>query len=286
MRNNKVIKGIVLGSTVLSMLVGQASPSTAYAWEQLAGSPLGTSDEDDNSSTENTKIEDEYTDITASAKTKYDNEIDLYNETGEVVGFYDKFDTLHMRDTQEHFLKGSSDGYYFISKETYVDVSSRVAILDNTNSVKKVTVDGKKSYKLNNPKVSKNKDYTYYDFDDKSLHDLGVKVKSSSKLKYSTLSEGKHTLTIKDKHGHKVTYKVWKDTKAPKAKDYKKGNKWITKATDKGSGIGEITIYYKNGDEKVKKYTSYKKTVKITFSNKEWKKLDGIYITDRAGNRY
>lgn len=284
MRNNKVIKGIVLGSTVLSMLVGQASSSTAYAWEQLAGSPLGTSDEDDNSSTENTKIEDEYTDITASAKTKYDNEVDLYNDTGEVVGFCDKFDTLHMRDTQEHFLKGSEDGYYFISKETYVDVSGIIPIFDNTNSVKKITVDGKKSYKLNNPKVSKNKHYTYYDFDDKSLHDLGVKVKSSPKLKYSTLSEGKHTLTIKDKHGHKVTYKVWKDTKKPKTKDYKKGNKWVTKATDKGSGIGEITIYYKNGNEKVKKYTSYKKTVKITFSNKEWKKLDGILVKDRAGN--
>lgn len=286
MRNNKVIKGIVLGSTVLSMLVGQASPSTAYAWEQLAGSPLGTSDEDDNSSTENTKIEDEYTDIMASAKTKYNNEIDLYNDTGEVVGFYYKFDTLHMRDTQKHFLKSTEDGYYFVSDASFFAMSNPIAILDNTNSVKKVTVDGKKSYKLNNPKVSKNDGYTYYDFDDKSLHDLGVKFKSSPKLKYSTLSEGKHTLTIKDKHGHKVTYKVWKDTKAPKAKDYKKGNKWITKATDKGSGIGEIKICYKNGKEKIKTYKTYKKTVKVTFSNKEWKKLDGIYVEDRAGNRY
>ena len=245
-------KALVAGALAMSMLVGQAG----------------------------------HTDITASAKTKYDNEIDLYNETDEVVGFYYKFTTRHMRDTQKHFLNGSEDGYYFVSDASFFEMSNPIAILDNTNSVKKITVDGKKSYKLNNPKVSKNNGYTYYDFGDKGLHDLGVKIKSSPKLKYSTLSEGKHTLTIKDKHGHKVTYKVWKDTKAPKAKDYKKGNKWITKATDKGSGIGEITIYYKNGNEKVKKYTSYKKTVKLTFSNKEWKKLDGIYIKDRAGNRY
>lgn len=244
-------KVLVAGALAMSMLVGQAG----------------------------------HTDITASAKTKYDNEIDLYNETGEVLTFGDKFYTKHMRDTQCHIMEDFEDGYCFIS-DAIVELSDKIVILDNTNSVKKITVDGKKSYKLNNPKVRKNDGYTYYDFDDKSLHDLGVKIKSSPKLKYSTLSEGKHTLVVKDKHGHKVAMKIWKDTKAPKAKDYKKGNKWITKATDKGSGIGEITIYYKNGNEKVKKYTSYKKTVKLTFSNKEWKKLDGIYIKDRAGNRY
>lgn len=245
-------KALVAGALAMSMLVGQAGN----------------------------------TDITATAKTKYNNEIDLFDDTGEVVGFYDKFDTKYMRSTQKHFLKGSEDGYYFISNETYVDVSSTIPILDNTNSVKKVTVDGKKSYKLNNPKVSKNNGYTYYDFGDNSLHDLGVKVKSSSKLKYSTLSEGKHTLTIKDKHGHKVTYKVWKDTKKPKFDFHKKGSKWVMKATDKGSGVGEIKISYKNGKEKYKKYSECKKSVTLTYSKKEWNKIEAFYVKDRAGNRY
>lgn len=255
-------KALVAGALAMSMLVGQAG----------------------------------HTDITASAKTKYDNEIDLFDDTGEVISFPQKFNTKHMRDTQWHISSDkafwgeegvscamSSDGYYYISKGIVI-MSSPITVYDNTNSVKKITVDGKKSYKLNKSKVIKDTYNTFYDFGDNNLHDLGVKVKSSPKLKYSTLSEGKHTLVVKDKHGHKVTYKVWKDTKKPKTKDYKKGNKWITKATDKGSGIGEITIFYKNGNEKVKKYTSYKKTVKLTFSNKEWKKLDGILVKDRAGN--
>lgn len=237
-------KVIVVGALAMSMLVGQAG----------------------------------HTDITASAKTKYDNEIDLYNDTGEVVGFYYKFDTLHMRDTQKHFLKGTEDGYYFVSDASFFAMSNPIAILDNTNSVKKVTVDGKKSYKLNNPKVSKNDGYTYYDFDDKSLHDLGVKFKSSPKLKYSTLSEGKHTLTIKDKHGHKVTYKVWKDTKAPKFKVTKKGNKYTFKVTDKGTGIRSIDI----GGKK-KEFTKAKKSVTVTVTKKKFR-WNSCSATDRAGN--
>lgn len=237
-------KALVAGALAMSMLVGQAGN----------------------------------TDITATAKTKYNNEIDLFDDTGEVVGFYDKFDTKYMRSTQKHFLKGSEDGYYFISNETYVDVSSTIPILDNTNSVKKVTVDGKKSYKLNNPKVSKNKLYTYYDFGDNSLHDLGVKAKSSSKLKYSTLSEGKHTLSIKDKHGHEVTYKVWKDTKAPKFKVTKKGNKVTVKVTDKGTKIKSIDI----GGKK-KEFTKAKKSVTVTVTKKKFR-WNSCSATDRAGN--
>lgn len=157
-------------------------------------------------------------------------------------------------------------------------MSSPIAVLDNTYSVKKITLDGKKSYKLNNPKVSKNNGYTYYDFGDNSLHDLGVKVKSSSKLKYSTLSEGKHTLSIKDKHGHKVTYKVWKDTKAPKFKVTKKGNKVTVKVTDKGTKIKSIDI----GGKK-KEFTKAKKSVTVTVTKKkfEW---NSCSAKDRAGN--
>ena len=113
------------------------------------------------------------------------------------------------------------------------------------------------------------------------MHDLGVKVKSSSKLKYSTLSDGKHTLSIKDKHGHKVTYKVWKDTKAPKVKVIKKGNKYIGKITDKGSGIGKIEL---NGKETT--YTKRKTSVTLTFSKKKYFKIKSFSVTDRAGNRY
>lgn len=180
----------------------------------------------------------------------------------------------------------SSDGYYFISKNSSIALSVPIAIYDNTNSVKKITLDGKKSYKLNNPKVSKDTYNTYYDFGDNSLHDLGVKIKSSSKLKYSTLSDGKHTLVVKDKHGHKVAMKIWKDTKKPKFKIYKKGNKWAMKATDKGSGVGEIKICYKNGNEKCKRYSECKKSVTLTYSKKEWNKIDAFYVEDRAGNRY
>lgn len=256
MRNNKVIKGIVLGSTVLSMLIG-------------------------------------HSDVIVSAETKYDNEIDLYDETNEVISFDYKFATKHMRDTQWHIRsdkafwgdKGvsyamSSDGYYFVSKGI-VAMSSPIAIYDNTNSVKKITVDGKKSYKLDNPKVSKNDFDTYYDFGDNSLHDLGVKIKKSSKLKYSTLSEGKHTLVVKDKHGHKVTMKLWKDTKAPKVKVIKKGNKYIGKITDKGSGIGKIEL---NGKETT--YTKRKTSVTLTFSKKKYFKIKSFSVEDRSGNCY
>lgn len=243
-------KALVAGALAMSMLVGQAG----------------------------------HTDITASAKTKYDNEIDLYDDTGEVISFDHKYTTWHMRDTQWHIKSMSSDGYYFFTKGSLNAMSNPIAIYDNTNSVKKITVDGKKSYRLNNPKVSKNDFDTYCDFGDNSLHDLGVKIKSSPKLKYSTLSEGKHTLTIKDKHGHKATMKIWKDTKAPKLKIYKKGNKWAMKATDKGSGVGEIKISYKNGKEKYKKYSECKKSVTLTYSKKEWNKIGSFFVTDRAGN--
>ncbi len=252
-------KALVAGALAMSMLVGQAG----------------------------------HTDITASAKTKYDNEIDLYDDTGEVISFPQKFNTKHMRDTQWHISsdkafwgeKGvsyamSSDGYYYISKGIVI-MSSPITVYDNTNSVKKIIVDGKKSYKLNNPKVIKDTYNTFYDFGDNNLHDLGVKIKKSSKLKYSTLSEGKHTLVVKDKHGHKVTYKVWKDTKAPKVKVIKKGNKYIGKITDKGSGIGKIEL---NGKETT--YTKRKTSVTLTFSKKKYFKIKSFSVEDRAGNRY
>ncbi|MDY5180277.1 hypothetical protein, partial [Butyribacter sp.] len=112
-------KALVAGALAMSMLVGQAG----------------------------------HTDITASAKTKYDNEIDLFDDTGEVISFDYKFTTKHMRDTQWHIRsdkafwgdKGvsyamSSDGYYFVSNEI-VEMSNFIAVFDNTNSVKKITVD-------------------------------------------------------------------------------------------------------------------------------------------------
>ena len=73
-------KAIVAGALAMSILVGQASPSTAYAWEQFVGSPIVPSDEDDNDDTENTKTEDEYTDIS------------LYNETGEILLFANEYE--------------------------------------------------------------------------------------------------------------------------------------------------------------------------------------------------
>ena len=104
-------KALVAGALAMSMLVGQAG----------------------------------HTDITASAKTKYDNEIDLYDDTGEVISFPQKFNTKHMRDTQWHISsdkafwgeKGvsyamSSDGYYYISKGIVI-MSSPITVYDNTN---------------------------------------------------------------------------------------------------------------------------------------------------------
>ena len=58
------------------------------------------------------------------------------------------------------------------------------------------------------------------------------------------------------------------------------------KATDKGSGVGEIKISYKNGKEKYKKYSECKKSVTLTYSKKEWNKIEAFYVKDRAGNRY
>lgn len=45
-----------------------------------------------------------------------------------------------------------------------------------------------------------------------------------------------------DKHNHKITMKVWVDSKAPKIKVTMKKNKIVVKATDKNSGVGGIGV--------------------------------------------
>ena len=53
------------------------------------------------------------------------------------------------------------------------------------------------------------------DFSKRTASELNMEFKTASKLK---IPEGKHTLSITDKDGHKSILKVWKDTKAPKIK--------------------------------------------------------------------
>ena len=268
MRNNKVIKGIVLGSTVLSILVGQASPSTAYAWEQFVGSPIVPSDEDDHDDTENTKTEDEYTDIS------------LYNETGEVLLFANEYEgsfgsseemfksTLHREGITS---KPVLNDYVVINKSVKnVKGYGNVYIIDGTKSVKKVVLDGKKSYKLkkvHKVKKSAGCDDIWVDYDRKRLFEK-IGYRDVKGLCLRKLSEGRHTVSMTDKHNHKITMKVWKDTKAPKIKVTKKKNKIVVKVTDKTSGIAGIGI---DGMKKItnwskkKRVTSY--TVNVTKAN-------------------
>lgn len=285
-------KALVAGALAMSMLVGQAYPSTAYAWEQFVGSPIVPSDEDDNDDTENTKTEDEYTDIS------------LYNETGEILLFADEYEgsfgdseemykcTLHREGITEQPVLGE---YIVINKrEKKIKNYGEVTIVDGTKSVKKVVLDGKKSYKLrkvHKVKKSAGWDDVWVDYDRKRLYEK-VGYRDVKGLCLQKLSEGRHTVSMTDKHNHKITMKVWKDTKAPKIKVAKKKGKIVVKVTDKNSGIAGIGI---DGMKKItnwskkKRVTSY--TVNVTKANcKRYsyyrKHGFGEYIgaTDRTGN--
>lgn len=250
MRNNKVIKGIVLGSTVLSMLVG-------------------------------------HTDITASAKSiERTADMDLYNETGEVLLFTDNYVNLDLKGTQMTPLeeKRKVEGYVVLDQEAIKGYE--LILLDSTNSVKKVTVDGKKTYKLG--KSHKYSDDIYW-------YGFGGGHGDKLKCKYrlfdtKKLSQGKHTITAKDKHGHETSIKLWNDTKAPKVKIYKKKNKFIIKLSDKGIGLGGFHINGFKAKRWSKRVTSAtiiinKKTCKYFNDFKKYG-IDGrdISVSDRAGN--
>ncbi len=285
-------KALVAGALAMSMLVGQAYPSTAYAWEQFVGSPIVPSDEDDNDDTENTKTEDEYTDIS------------LYNETGEILLFADEYEgsfgdseemykcTLHREGITEQPVLGE---YIVINKrEKKIKNYGEVTIVDGTKSVKKVVLDGKKSYKLrkvHKVKKSAGWDDVWVDYDRKRLYEK-VGYRDVKGLCLQKLSEGRHTVSMTDKHNHKITMKVWKDTKAPKIKVAKKKGKIVVKVTDKNSGIAGIGI---DGMKKItnwskkKRVTSY--TVNVTKANCKrysyYRKHgfgEHIGATDRTGN--
>lgn len=258
MRNNKVIKGIVLGSTVLSMLVG-------------------------------------HTDITASAKSiERTADMDLYNETGEVLLFADKYNNAASKGEQMIPLTEKSsamvDGYYVQDQENIIGY--KLMILDSTNSVSKITVDGKKKYNLSKAK-NYSTDIKWYGFGGGQGDKLKCKYRLFNTKK---LSQGKHTLTVKDKHGHETSMKLWNDTKAPKVKIIKKKNQFYVKATDKGIGVGSVYC----GSKVMKKWSERKTSVTVKLSKsacknynkvlKEYGKYGWVIIKqaigvgDRAGN--
>ena len=256
MRNNKVIKGIVLGSTVLSMLVG-------------------------------------HTDITASAKNiERTADMDLYNETGEVLLFIENYTNPDVMGTQMIPRKESQKVEGYVTRNKLNTKNYNLALLDSSNSVTKITVDGKKTYKLK--KVAKYSEDTYwYGFG--GGH--GDRLKSSCKeFDTKKLSQGKHTITAKDKHGHETSIKLWNDTKAPVVKIIKKKNQFYVKATDKGIGVGSVYC----GSKVIKKWSERKTSVTVKLSKsacknynkalKEYGKYGWVIIKqaigvgDRAGN--
>lgn len=250
MRNNKVIKGIVLGSTVLSMLVG-------------------------------------HTDITASAKSiERTADMDLYNETGEVLLFIENYINPDVMGTQMVPRKESQKVEGYVTRNKLNTKNYNLALLDSSNSVTKITVDGKKTYKLK--KVAKYSEDTYwYGFG--GGH--GDRLKSSCKeFDTKKLSQGKHTITAKDKHGHETSIKLWNDTKAPKLKIIEKKNKFIIKVSDKGIGLGSLSV---NGC-KTKKWSKRVTSATVTVNKnnckyfKDYKKegmVSGVVgVGDRAGN--
>lgn len=250
MRNNKVIKGIVLGSTVLSMLVG-------------------------------------HTDITASAKSiERTADMDLYNETGEVLLFEYNYFNLDVMGTQ---MVPKTDGKKlegYVKRTKFSTKTYNVWLLDSTNSVKKVTVDGKKTYKLGKS-YKYSEDSYWYGFG--GGH--GDKLKCNFRI-FDTkkLSQGKHTITAKDKHGHETSIKLWNDTVLPKLKVIQKKDKFIIKVSDKGSGIKKIMI----DGFKTKTYSKRVTSATVTLTKKNWKyfkecKKEGVGagvfgVKDRVGN--
>ena len=248
-------KALVAGALAMSMLVGQAG----------------------------------HTDITASAKSiERTADMDLYNETGEVLLFADKYNNAASKGEQMIPLTEKSsamvDGYYVQDQENIIGY--KLMILDSTNSVSKITVDGKKKYNLSKAK-NYSTDIKWYGFGG----GRGDKLKCKYRL-FNTkkLSQGKHTLTVKDKHGHETSIKLWNDTKAPKVKIYKKKNKFIIKLSDKGIGLGGFHI---NGF-KTKRWSKRVTSATIVLNKKtckyfnDFKKygIDGrdISVSDRAGN--
>lgn len=228
-----------------------------------------------------------HTDVTASSvkkpyyKTNVNTDYlledgDLYDETGEVVSFFAKYTTTWGSSPNWRYAiygdaMGEKErpltGYIMIGKEGCSDTYEDFTVLDNTNSVTKIVLDGKKSFKLNKvEKSSKKDDLMWHDFGDLTGSQLKIKWKRSTKIK---VPNGKHTLTIKDKHGHKSVLKVWKDTKKPKIKVIKKGGKYYCKITD-NAGIDTV-----NG----KKISKNGKIVKTYLKVGRW-----CTVTDIARN--
>ena len=252
-------KALVAGALAMSMLVGQAG----------------------------------HTDITASAKSiERTADMDLYNETGEVLLFADNYVNLDLKGTQMTPLeeKRKVEGYVVLDQEAVKGYE--LILLDSTNSVKKVTVDGKKTYKLG--KSHKYSDDIYW-------YGFGGGHGDKLKCKYrlfdtKKLSQGKHTITAKDKHGHETSIKIWHDTKAPVVKIIKKKKQLYVKATDKGIGVGSVYC----GSKAMKKWSERKTSVTVKLSKsacknynkvlKEYGKYGWVIIKqaigvgDRAGN--
>lgn len=254
----RVIRGIIGGCVMVSMVVcGSSSDVTATA----------------------NRVKKPY--YKTNVNTDYlVEDADLYEETGEVVTFFAKYTTTWGSSPNWRYAiygdaRGEQErpttGYIMIGNETYGGGYEDYTVWDNTNSVTKIVLDGKKSFKLNKTrKPSKKDDLMWHDFGDLTESQLKVKTKWSTKIK---VPNGKHTLTITDKHGHKSVLKVWKDTKKPKIKVFKKGGKRYCKITD-NAGIYKVDgkKISKNG-KIVKSYTTVAK-----------KGYYGCTASDIAGN--
>lgn len=301
----KMITKMVATSLVSAMLLGQAYPSvtTAYSPQDLIDSQFrnDNSDEDNNSSTEDTEPEDDYKDDVA-----------LYVNTGEILLFMNEYEGSFGSSEQVYKVRLHPEGIteqpvfgeYIVVNKSLKNVEHFCAnIIDNTKSVKKVVLDGKKNYKLSKVykiKRSSGIDDVWVDYDNKRLREK-VGSRDVKGLYLNKLSEGKHTLSMTDKHGHQVTMKVWKDTKAPSVKITNKGDKFIVKITDKNSGIGSFKIdgmkrvsYQKYNKQGVVCKTKFVKSCTVTVTKNNCKKYSyykkyglkksNISVGDRVGS--
>mgnify|MGYP006972853683 FL=1 len=188
------------------------------------------------------------------------NDAALFKKTGVVLSFREKYAETSGYNPVSYSVYGLGadkerplTGYVMIGNVNKFGKCISYEVLDNTGSVDKIVLDGKKSYKLDKVrKPAENDSVSWEDFGKKTAAELNMEFKTASKLK---IPEGKHTLSITDKHGHKSILKVWKDTKAPKIKVTRKGKKITCKITDK-SGIDEVNgkKISKNG-KIIKSYT-------------------------------
>ena len=132
------------------------------------------------------------------------NDAALFKKTGVVLSFREKYAETSGYNPVSYSVYGLGadkerplTGYVMIGNINKFGKSISYEVLDNTDSVEKIVLDGKKSYKLDKVrKPAANDTVLWDDFSKRTASELNMEFKTASKLK---IPEGKHILSITDK---------------------------------------------------------------------------------------